>query len=75
MKNTMTYNDIMEGLRNKIANCKQEIKELKEEKKEVMFDYGVDGKEYDEWIEEQHIEIRRLHQMIHNLQEIYREVR
>lgn len=74
-KETITYRDMVQGLREKITACRIEIEALKEEKTNVMFDYGVDGKEYDEWIKEQHLEIQRLHKMIINLQEIYREVR
>jgi hypothetical protein len=74
-KETITYRDMVQGLRDKIYDCRIEIEALKEEKVNVMFDYGVDGHEYDEWIEEQHQEIYRLHKMINNLQEIYREVR
>ena len=74
-KYQMTYGTMVQGLREKITACRIEIEALKEEKTNVMFDYGVDGKEYDEWIEEQHQEITRLHKMINNLQEIYREVR
>ena len=77
MKNKaeITYNDMIKGLRDKVTECRIEIEALKEEKETAMFDFGIDGKEYDEWIEEQHQEIRRLHKMIINLQEIYREVR
>lgn len=74
-KTEMTYKDMVQGLQNKIHECRIEIEALKEEKVTAMFDYGVDGREYDEWIEEQHQEISRLHKMIRNLQEIYREVR
>lgn len=77
MKNKaeITYNDMIKGLRDKVTACRIEIEALKEEKETAMFDFGIDGKEYDEWIEEQHQEIRRLHKMIIHLQEIYREVR
>lgn len=74
-KETITYKDMIQGLRDKVTACRIEIEALKEEKETAMFDFGIDGKEYDEWIEEQHQEIRRLHKMINNLQEIYREVR
>ena len=74
-KDTLTYTQMVQGLREKITACRIEIEALKEEKTNVMFDYGVDGREYDEWIEEQHLEIQRLHKLIINLQEIYREVR
>jgi nicotinate-nucleotide pyrophosphorylase len=74
-KNEITYMDMVNRLREKIHDCRIEIEALKEEKVTAMFDYGIDGKEYDEWIEEQHQEIYRLHKMINNLQEIYREVR
>ena len=74
-KETITYRDMVQGLRDKVTACRIEIEALKEEKQTAMFDYGIDGYEYDEWIEEQHQEITRLHKMINNLQEIYREVR
>lgn len=74
-KTEITYKDMVKGLQDKITACRIEIEALKEEKETAMFDYGVDGREYDEWIEEQHQEISRLHHMIRNLQEIYREVR
>lgn len=74
-KETLTYNQMVQGLREKVTACRIEIEALKEEKTNVMFDYGVDGTEYDQWIEEQHLEIQRLHKLIINLQEIYREVR
>ena len=76
-KETITYRDMVQGLRDKVIACRIEIEALKEEKLSVMldFNYGIDGSEYDEWIEEQHQEITRLHKMINNLQEIYREVR
>lgn len=74
-KETITYKDMVQGLRDKITACRIEIEALKEEKVTAMFDYGIDGYEYDEWIEEQHQEIYRLHKMINNLQKIYREVR
>lgn len=74
-KETITYRDMVQGLRDKVTACRIEIEALKEEKEIAVFDYGVDGHEYDEWIEEQHQEIQRLHKMIINLQEIYREVR
>ena len=75
-KTEITYMDIVQGLQAKIHECKIEIEALKEEKQIAVQDFGQDiGKDYDKWIEEQHWEIRRLHQMIHNLQEVYREVR
>ena len=74
-KNEITYMDMIEGLRSKITACRVEIEALKEEQQIAIQDFGEDGKDYDQWIEEQHIEITRLHQMIHNLQEVYREVR
>ena len=74
-KTEITYSDMVQGLQDKIHECRIEICCLKEEKEIAISDFGQDGKDYDKWIEEQHWEIRRLHQMIHNLQEIYREVR
>lgn len=74
-KETITYKDMVQGLIDKVTACRIEIEALKEEKVTAMFDYGIDGYEYDEWIEEQHQEIKRLHKMINNLEEIYREVR
>lgn len=74
-KSTITYLEMIEGLRKKVTECRIEIAALKEEKEIAMQEFNVDGMEYDEWIEEQHQEITRLHKMIINLQEIYREVR
>lgn len=74
-KNEITYMDMIEGLRSKITACRIEIEALKEEKQIAIEDFGQDGKDYDEWINEQYDEIHRLHQMVHNLQEVYREVR
>ena len=67
-KNEVTYMDMIEGLRSKITACRIEIEALKEEKQTAIEDFGQDGKDYDEWIDEQHEEIRRLYQMISNLQ-------
>lgn len=74
-KETITYDDMVKGLREKVHACRIEIEALKEEKQIAIEDFGQDGKDYDEWINEQYDEIHRLHQMVHNLQEVYREVR
>ena len=42
-KTTLTYNEMIQGLRDKVTECRIEIEALKEEKATVMFDYGVDG--------------------------------
>ena len=77
-KETITYKDMVQGLRDKVTACRIEIEALKEEQ-EYAIEEGrlsqYEIKEYDTWTEEQHEEIYRLHKMINNLQEIYREVR
>jgi predicted RNase H-like nuclease (RuvC/YqgF family) len=74
-KTEITYMDMVQGLQAKIHECRIEIEALKEEQQIAVEDFGQDGKDYDRWIEEQHWEIKRLHKMIRNLQEVYREVR
>ena len=73
-KETLTYKEMIQGLREKITDCRIEIEALKEEKEYVQ-EQGKDVREYDEWIEEQRDEIMRLHRLILSLQEVYREVR
>ena len=73
-KETLTYKEMIQGLREKITDCRIEIEALKEEKQYVQ-EQGKDVREYDEWIEEQRDEIMRLHRLILSLQEVYREVR
>lgn len=73
-KETLTYKEMIQGLREKITDCRIEIEALKEEKQYVE-EQGKDVREYDEWIEEQRDEITRLHRLILSLQEVYREVR
>ena len=74
-KTEITYEDMVQGLLEKIHDCTIEIEALEEEKQTAVEDFGQDGKDYDRWIEEHRKEILRLRKMIRNLQAIYREVR
>ena len=71
-KNTVTYRDMMKSLSEKITACRIEIEALKEESQYAEERFQTD---YDEMIQEQYDEIRRLHVMKTQLEAIYREVR
>ena len=73
-KETLTYKEMIQGLRQKVTDCRIEIEALKEEK-QYAEEQGLPIIGYDEWIQEQHQEITRLHKLIISLQEVYREVR